>query len=133
MATVAYSTRCVSDVTSPLPILSHFWSLQSLLTLGVEGGREAASRLRHHIIGHYGGNTDILVHIFFNREGLGTTIKKYMGVSLATFSAFISGFNSASPLMSMLDVGVGKEAADSKIRGMTIFYESSIVSHYHPL
>ncbi|QRW25826.1 hypothetical protein RhiXN_10903 [Rhizoctonia solani] len=38
---------------------------------------------------HYGGHADILVHIFFNREGLGST---------------------------MLDVGAGKEAADAKIR-----------------
>ncbi|KDN33587.1 hypothetical protein RSAG8_13322, partial [Rhizoctonia solani AG-8 WAC10335] len=41
---------------------------------------------------------------------------KYLGITSPVFSAFITGFNTASPLMSMLDVGVGKEAADAKIR-----------------
>ncbi|KAH7337703.1 hypothetical protein B0J17DRAFT_615538 [Rhizoctonia solani] len=89
---------------------------ERLLTQGVEGGREAASTLRQHIAGHHGGNTDILVHVFFNREGLGSTVKKYLGITSVVFSAFINGFNTASPLMSMLDVGAGKEAADAKIR-----------------
>ncbi|CEL59033.1 hypothetical protein RSOLAG1IB_09031 [Rhizoctonia solani AG-1 IB] len=89
---------------------------ERLLAQGVDGGREAASILRQHIASHYGGHADILVHIFFNREGLGSTVKKYLGITSAVFSAFISGFNTASPLMSMLDVGAGKEAADAKIR-----------------
>ncbi|KAF8752386.1 Zinc finger protein [Rhizoctonia solani] len=89
---------------------------ERLLVQGVDGGREAASTLRQHIASHYGGHADILVHIFFNREGLGSTVKKYLGITSAVFSAFISGFNTASPLMSMLDVGAGKEAADAKIR-----------------
>jgi hypothetical protein len=90
----------------------------------VDGGREAASILRQHIASHYGGHADILVHIFFNREGLGSTVKKYLGITSAVFSAFISGFNTASPLMSMLDVGAGKEAADAKIRGTYTFLVS---------
>ena len=89
---------------------------ESLLSQGLEGGREAASQLRMHIAGHHLDNADILVHVFFNREGLGKTVKSYLNVQPATFNAFISGFNTASPLMSMLDVGAGKEAADSKIR-----------------
>ncbi|CAE6372169.1 unnamed protein product [Rhizoctonia solani] len=89
---------------------------ERLLMQGVDGGREAASTLRQHIASHYGGHADILVHIFFNREGLGSTVKKYLAITSAVFSAFISGFNTASPLMSMLDVGAGKEAADAKIR-----------------
>ncbi|KAJ1301047.1 hypothetical protein OPQ81_003466 [Rhizoctonia solani] len=89
---------------------------ERLLTQGVEGGREAACTLRQHIASHYNGNADILVHVFFNREGLGSTIKKYLSITSPVFSAFINGFNTASPLMSMLDVGAGKEAADAKIR-----------------
>jgi hypothetical protein len=85
--------------------------------LGTEGGRDAASKLRQHIIAHYGSNQDLLVHVFFNRDGLGKTLKSYLGIQPATFNAFINGFNTASPLISMLDVGVGKEAADAKIRG----------------
>ena len=85
--------------------------------LGTEGGREAASKLRQHIIAHHGSNTDILVHVFFNREGLGRALKTHLNIQPATFNAFIIGFNTASPCMSMLDVGVGKEAADVKIRG----------------
>lgn len=89
---------------------------ERLLMLGLEGGREAASKLRQHIAGHYGLSTDVLVHVFFNREGLAKTIKTYLNVTGPTFNAFINGFNTASPLMSMLDVGSGKEAADAKIR-----------------
>jgi len=89
---------------------------ESLLILGTEGGREAAFKLRQHIITHYGSNQDLLVHVFFNREGLGKTLKMHLGIQPATFGAFITGFNTASPLMSMLDVGAGKEAADAKIR-----------------
>lgn len=89
---------------------------EDLLILGAEGGRSAALRLRRHIMAHYGSNQDLLVHIFFNREGLGKTLKTYLGIQPGTFNAFITGFNTASPLMSMLDVGVGKEAADAKIR-----------------
>ncbi|QRV84855.1 hypothetical protein RhiJN_12871 [Ceratobasidium sp. AG-Ba] len=89
---------------------------ENLLMLGAEGGRDAAFRLRQHIITHYGSNQDLLVHIFFNREGLGKTLKSFLGIQPGTFSAFITGFNTASPLMSMLDVGAGKEAADAKIR-----------------
>ncbi|KAG9127304.1 hypothetical protein FRC07_014933 [Ceratobasidium sp. 392] len=89
---------------------------EKLLALGIEGGREAAFQLRQHIIAHYGSNPDLLVHVFFNREGLGKTLQTYLKVQPGTFSAFITGFNTASPLMSMLDVGAGKEAADAKIR-----------------
>ncbi|KAG9075828.1 hypothetical protein FRC06_009864 [Ceratobasidium sp. 370] len=87
-----------------------------LLMLGTEGGRQAASKLRQHIITHYGSSQDLLVNVFFNREGLSKTIKAHLGVLPETFNAFILGFNTASPLMSMLDVGTGKEAADAKIR-----------------
>lgn len=128
---VAYSVRCV-PWTLRRRCLILFLPLQSLLTMGVEGGREAASRLRQHIAGHFGSNTDILVHIFFNREGLGSTIKKYLGIAGPTFNAFINGFNTASPLMSMLDVGVGKESADAKIRGACIFLVNFPVDpHYY--
>lgn len=33
------------------------------------------------------------------------------------FEAFVAGFNSASPLFSLVDVGSGKERADEKIKG----------------
>ncbi|KAF8607273.1 hypothetical protein BDV93DRAFT_306033 [Ceratobasidium sp. AG-I] len=89
---------------------------ENLLVRGTEGGREAASKLRQHIVTHHGTNTDILVHVFFNRDGLGKTLKTYLNIQPETFSAFIDGFNTASPFISMLDVGVGKEAADTKIR-----------------
>ncbi|KAG8736343.1 hypothetical protein FRC12_017669 [Ceratobasidium sp. 428] len=89
---------------------------ERLLMLGTEGGREAAFQLRQHIIAHHGSSQDLLVHVFFNREGLGKTLQTYLKIQPATFSAFITGFNTASPLMSMLDVGAGKEAADAKIR-----------------
>jgi hypothetical protein len=89
---------------------------KSLLVLGTKGGRKAAFELRQHIIAHYGSNHDLLVNVFFNREGLGKSLKSHLGVQSDDFNAFITGFNTASPLMSMLDIGVGKDAADAKIR-----------------
>jgi hypothetical protein len=83
---------------------------------GAKGGHDAASELRQHIITHYGSNQDLLVHIFFNREGLGKTLDHHLAIQPETFAAFITGFNAASPLMSMLDAGAGKEAADAKVR-----------------
>ncbi|KAG9127303.1 hypothetical protein FRC07_014932 [Ceratobasidium sp. 392] len=91
-----------------------------LLVLGTEGGRRAASELRHRIISDYGSNHDLLINVFFNREGLARVLKSHFGIQPGTFSAFITGFNRASPLASMLDVGAGKEAADAKIRGKFI-------------
>lgn len=84
---------------------------------GTEGGRDAAFKLRQHITANHDANTDILVHIFFNRQGLSRALKTHLNIQPGIFSAFIDGFNTASPFMSILDVGVGKEAADAKIRG----------------
>lgn len=36
----------------------------------------------------------------------------------ATFEDFVIGFNQASTQISMVDVGFGKEAADSKVKGV---------------
>ncbi|KAG8738331.1 hypothetical protein FRC10_006974 [Ceratobasidium sp. 414] len=103
-----------------------------LLELGTEGGREAASKLRWHVITHYGSSQDLLVNVFFNREGLGKVINTHLGISPETFNAFILGFNTASPLMSMLDVGTGKEAADAKIRVKRIYFGGGHDNGYVP-
>ena len=41
----------------------------------------------------------------------------YVLGSADQFEQFVMGFNQAAPLFSFVDVGIGKEAADSKIKG----------------
>jgi hypothetical protein len=42
--------------------------------------------------------------------------------SAEQFDAFLLGFNQASPLFSIVDVGRGKEAADVKVKGTGRFF-----------
>jgi hypothetical protein len=45
---------------------------------------------------------------------------------------FLEGFNEADPLVNIISVGSGKEAADAKLRGKLVYY-NVIVEHLHPL
>jgi hypothetical protein len=55
---------------------------------------------------------EIWVYCFMNKRGLTRT----MNLEDATVDAFISGCNRAGPTCFMVDVGAGKEAADSRIK-----------------
>lgn len=63
------------------------------------------------------GRGQIWLTIFCNKSGLLETLTTNNVCTAEEFEAFVIGFNQASPLFSIMDVGSGKEAADSKIKG----------------
>jgi hypothetical protein len=90
--------------------------------MGTKGGAQAAQMLRKGIIDCLGrggpATLDIWVSIFFNKVGLQKVLLEADAkCTQDVFEDFILGFNQASPLFTMTDVGKGKDAADAKIRG----------------
>lgn len=55
--------------------------------------------------------------VYCNQKGLAETLISNNVCTAEQFEEFVMGFNQASPLFSFVDAGVGKEAADSKIKG----------------
>ncbi|KAG8880128.1 hypothetical protein FRB97_001059 [Tulasnella sp. 331] len=111
---------------------------ESFLTRGKEGGRDAAASLiagiKANIDSHNSSlsRTDrnisdpsqgriispqIICTVFFNRMGLCKTLLANNFCTAQNFLDFFIGFNQASPLVTLVDVGDGKEAADAKLRG----------------
>ncbi|KZT74652.1 hypothetical protein DAEQUDRAFT_659485 [Daedalea quercina L-15889] len=96
---------------------------QDLLRLGLAGGRQAAALLTKGLNDHLAsfdspdiGRGQLWLTIYFNKTGLLETLTQNNVCDAEQFEAFLMGFNQASPLFSMVDVGSGKEAADSKIK-----------------
>lgn len=57
--------------------------------------------------------------VYLNRSGLADLLyNNEIIYNKSMFDEFIVGFNQASPLLSIVDVGKGKEAADAKVRGV---------------
>ncbi len=55
--------------------------------------------------------------VYCNKQGLSDTLIANDVCTSEQFEAFFLGFNQAAPLFSIIDVGTGKEAADTKIKG----------------
>ncbi|EJD55276.1 hypothetical protein AURDEDRAFT_78286 [Auricularia subglabra TFB-10046 SS5] len=94
---------------------------QELLNLGAAGGSKAAALLTRGINAHLeeelgARRADIWVTIFLNKRGLAETLAANNMCTTDEFDAFIQAFNQSAPLYSIVDVGYGKEAADSKIK-----------------
>lgn len=95
-----------------------------LYAMGRPGGLQAAMLLTKSIT-EYLNNTitletargQIWLTIFFNKSGLSDTLVYNNVCTAEEFDAFVIGFNQASPLFCLIDVGGGKEAADSKVKG----------------
>lgn len=95
-----------------------------LITLGQSGGHKAAKQLSDSIKEYILSLGEIRqfqlsVYIFFNKRGLLDTFGRcsYHSAKLR-LEDFVTGFNQATERFIMVDVGSGKEAADSKIKGM---------------
>lgn len=58
--------------------------------------------------------------IYCNKKGLTETLISNNVCTAEQFEEFIMGFCQAAPLFSFVDVGAGKEAADSKIKGLPL-------------
>ncbi|KAL5530511.1 hypothetical protein ACEPAF_6769 [Sanghuangporus sanghuang] len=94
------------------------------LKAGLEGGREAARRLTRGIYSYleengYSGQSSrftFWLSIYFNKKGLQETLVRSGVCTADQFEAFVVGISQASPRFLLVDVGYGKEAADSKIK-----------------
>lgn len=89
---------------------------EALLRQGREGGKLAASRLRQVAVEQAEmrlGKQDVTVmaHVFTNKLGLASTFEEHRIIDLKTFDQFCLGFNQASPLFNLTDVGSGKVRA----------------------
>ncbi|PVF95524.1 hypothetical protein CPB86DRAFT_572919 [Serendipita vermifera] len=96
---------------------------EDLLRQGCEGGREAARRLLagltenlHATCKRLPPNPQIVVMVFSSRTGLEWALTRNGTCTAKEFTDFLDGFVSAHPLISVIDVGSGKEAADTKLR-----------------
>lgn len=102
---------------------------QELLALGEQGGHAAARELTRLILEYLKGNftqspssPELSVYIFLHKRGL----MDALGMAgyhneKAKFDDFIAGFNQAGQRFMMVDVGAGKENADSKLRGKFVY------------
>lgn len=70
---------------------------------------------------HSGPRGEIWLTIYCNKKGLTETLANNDVCTADQFEQFVMGFNQAAPLFSFVDVGIGKEAADSKIKGGCVF------------
>lgn len=97
--------------------------LPELITSGQEGGRRAAALLNQGLTEHIAavepssGRAQVWLTIYCNQKGLAETLVNNKACTAEQFDDFVTGFNQASPLFSIVDVGIGKEAADAKIKG----------------
>ncbi|KAK7696427.1 hypothetical protein QCA50_001084 [Cerrena zonata] len=96
----------------------------SYLAQGQVGGLNAAQILVEHIREYLlkedslsSSNYELFIYCFLHKKGLVETLAK-AGYSDASdkFDEFIAGFNQAGHRFLMVDVGSGKENADSKLR-----------------
>ena len=95
------------------------------LNNGLAGGKEAADEVYARIVQYLGaisidiGSVDIVVRAFANFSALQSTcIKKGIMHPGTSVSLFAQGFTQRRALFDFVDVGPGKEQADSKIRGL---------------
>lgn len=95
-----------------------------LLRQGKAGGRLAATQLTRGIT-EYEPSTrgQVWLTVYCNKTGLLDVLRRHNKCTAKEFDDFVLGFNQASPLFSIVDVGGMKEAADAKIRGMAGFFE----------
>lgn len=105
-----------------------------LLKRGDVGGGEAARLLKDYMIEHLLSNNShkpqvIKAIIYMNAAGLGKALERHDICTSSVFRQFVLGFNQATPLFAIIDVGMGKEAADTKLKGsrkppsMVYFYD----------
>lgn len=66
--------------------------------------------------------------ICMNVSGVASLLKRGNVCSVKDFHQFVIGFNQATPLFTIVDVGYGKEAADAKLKGMWLESELEFLS-----
>lgn len=90
----------------------------SFIRQGRAGGQEAATALKAKLMSDIGLEVQLMIFVYLNRVGMvEALISNGIIHRRSDLDDFVTGFNQASPLFHMIDVGHGKEAADAKIRG----------------
>ncbi|CZT43008.1 uncharacterized protein RSE6_02983 [Rhynchosporium secalis] len=103
------------------------------LTRGMDGGHAAADvlkeKVQEHLVNGLGASVEktkalpIMIKAFANLEGLSNyCVKSQRLRSQDALSKFWAGFSRSSALVDFIDVGRGKEEADSKLREVLAFY-----------
>ncbi|KAL8937131.1 MAG: hypothetical protein Q9216_004578 [Gyalolechia sp. 2 TL-2023] len=94
-----------------------------------EGGRNAAdellARVKHYLkgLGLDINNTDVVIRAYANLRGLGRAcVKNGSMKATADLSLFANGFTGRQPLFDFVDVGLGKERADHKVKEVFNFF-----------
>lgn len=97
-----------------------------LIAQGNIGGGQAAKLLTEGIFRYLesseatlAGRAQIWLTVYCNLSGLRDTLIKNDLCTFEQFDAFVVGFNQSSALFAIIDVGGVKEAADSKLKGMS--------------
>lgn len=95
---------------------------EDLVKQGLEGGKKAAYALRQEISERTGNadETEIIAKVVANMAGLSKAMKRDGAVdSESDVRDFMLGFTQAKASFDFVDVGYGKERADSKIKEAT--------------
>ncbi|KAF7541230.1 hypothetical protein G7Z17_g11991 [Cylindrodendrum hubeiense] len=96
---------------------------EHLIRERVEGGKKAAYALRAAVAKHVGERADeleIVARVVANVNGLGKAMLRDGSLDNSSdFKDFTLGFTQAKASFDFIDVGYGKERADSKIKGIS--------------
>lgn len=116
-------------LTKPCPVCQFD---EELLKKGEKGGVEAADALLAAVQSHvketlrFSAEADIVVRAFANLTGLREALQRRgTPCDMGQLRAFVGGFNNRQALFDFVDVGCGKERADSKIRGQSFFGDAA--------
>jgi len=89
--------------------------------MGIDGGKKAAYTLRNAIasvMGEKATEVEIMAKIVANLSGLARAMRRDGSVEDESYVRdFFLGFSQAKATFDFVDVGYGKERADSKIKG----------------
>jgi hypothetical protein len=95
---------------------------ESLVRQGIEGGKKAASALRNIVLQHCSDLTDeieIIAKVCANITGLSKAMRRDGSLENPDdLRDFALGFTQGKASFDFVDVGHGKERADSKIKGI---------------
>lgn len=103
---------------------------EEFIRQGVEGGKRAASALRaaiaslaENIIRDLPSNIEVVATVYANLNGLTGAMRRAGWVDGAdVLKEFTLGFTQTKASFDFIDVGYGKERADSKLRGATSWH-----------
>lgn len=100
---------------------------EELLRQGIEGGKQAASTLRNAVLQTYGSeftdDIEIIASIYANCAGLSNAMLRDGCIDVIDqFKDFMVGFTQGKASFDFVNVGHGKERADSKIKGTEMLF-----------